>query len=258
MAPDFTPRTTSTYDWEFAYKGQFRDAETGYYNYGYRYYVPTLGRWINRDPIMERGGGNLYGAVENRSVNAVDILGLACCPEPDGEYYDGSTSCCINGSIVSRSERITVRVCGRNANFRGGDTLGKFGLQHEFVSGPDGPPVGQGPVGTNGNPGPSYPGVRTELTDHSGEPMDDCEDVEVNRCAFYENTRPGTPKHRWIPGCNDCNNIANDIIRRSGGKRAGWVPGPDPVDSPGVFGDRPGDLLPGPKPDFDFTPANSP
>ena len=29
----------------------------------YRYYSPELGRWINRDPIGERGGANLYGMV---------------------------------------------------------------------------------------------------------------------------------------------------------------------------------------------------
>ncbi|MCB1089396.1 MAG: hypothetical protein KDM63_20325, partial [Verrucomicrobiae bacterium] len=33
--------------------GQFRDEETGWSNYGYRFYVPELGRWINRDPIFD-------------------------------------------------------------------------------------------------------------------------------------------------------------------------------------------------------------
>jgi hypothetical protein len=35
-----------------------------------------MGRWINRDPIAERGGVNLYGFVENDPVNGVDPLGL--------------------------------------------------------------------------------------------------------------------------------------------------------------------------------------
>jgi len=30
---------------------------------GYRFYNPELGRWINRDPIEEEGGLNLYGFV---------------------------------------------------------------------------------------------------------------------------------------------------------------------------------------------------
>ena len=44
--------------------------------YGYRYYHPQTGRWINRDPIEEAGGLNLYGFVNNDGVNFWDYLGL--------------------------------------------------------------------------------------------------------------------------------------------------------------------------------------
>jgi RHS repeat-associated protein len=44
--------------------------------YGFRYYSADLGRWINRDPIGERGGVNLYAVVTNNTVNLVDWLGL--------------------------------------------------------------------------------------------------------------------------------------------------------------------------------------
>jgi RHS repeat-associated protein len=43
--------------------------------YGYRYYTPQTGRWINRDPIEEEGGLNLYGFVGNDGVTKVDVLG---------------------------------------------------------------------------------------------------------------------------------------------------------------------------------------
>jgi len=76
LAPDFSPRAVSHYDWDFAFKGQFLDVDTGYYNYGYRYYSPELGRWLSRDPIGEEGGTNLYGLIGNRSINALDRLGL--------------------------------------------------------------------------------------------------------------------------------------------------------------------------------------
>jgi RHS repeat-associated protein len=44
--------------------------------YGVRYYAPTLGRWISRDPIGEKGGKNLNCFVGNNPINGADILGL--------------------------------------------------------------------------------------------------------------------------------------------------------------------------------------
>jgi hypothetical protein len=44
--------------------------------FGHRYYSPSLGRFINRDPIKEAGGLNLYGFCGNDGVNRLDILGL--------------------------------------------------------------------------------------------------------------------------------------------------------------------------------------
>ena len=41
------------------------------------FYNPEKGRWINRDPIGEEGGSNLYGFVANTPVNAIDLHGLA-------------------------------------------------------------------------------------------------------------------------------------------------------------------------------------
>lgn len=75
MTPAFASRNISSYDWQTRFHGEQRDAETGYYNYGYRYYLPELGRWPSRDPIEERGGVNLYGMVHNDSLNFVDVLG---------------------------------------------------------------------------------------------------------------------------------------------------------------------------------------
>ena len=45
--------------------------------YGYRFYNPELGRWINRDPIGEMGGRNLYSFLSNRSALGIDYLGLS-------------------------------------------------------------------------------------------------------------------------------------------------------------------------------------
>ena len=49
------------------------DLELVYYNY--RYYNPVDGRWINRDPIAEEGGWNLYVMINNNAISWIDILG---------------------------------------------------------------------------------------------------------------------------------------------------------------------------------------
>lgn len=73
----------------FRYSTKYCDDEllsTGaaedFYYYGYRYYLPRLGRWVNRDPIEEGGGLNLYAFVGNSPPNAFD---------PDGRLIVGLT-----------------------------------------------------------------------------------------------------------------------------------------------------------------------
>ncbi len=46
--------------------------------YGYRFYNPQIERWMNRDPLGEAGGINLYEFVGGNPVNWVD---------PDGLYW---------------------------------------------------------------------------------------------------------------------------------------------------------------------------
>jgi RHS repeat-associated protein len=55
---------------------QIYDPDTGFFHYLYRIYVPDWDRFLNRDPIQERGGLNLYGFVGNQAVSAWDSLGL--------------------------------------------------------------------------------------------------------------------------------------------------------------------------------------
>ena len=61
----------------FRFSTKYADEETGLCYYGYRYYQPQTGRWINRDPIGERGGENLYGFVSNDPLGLIDVLGLS-------------------------------------------------------------------------------------------------------------------------------------------------------------------------------------
>jgi RHS repeat-associated protein len=60
----------------FRFSSKYWDGETGFYYYGYRFYSPDLGRFLNRDPIGEMGGIGLLGYVENQTTDRIDILGL--------------------------------------------------------------------------------------------------------------------------------------------------------------------------------------
>jgi RHS repeat-associated protein len=61
----------------FRFSTKYQDDETDFLYYGYRYYNPSTGRWIGRDPAGEDSGEiNLYGFVCNAPVNDVDYLGL--------------------------------------------------------------------------------------------------------------------------------------------------------------------------------------
>ena len=55
---------------------KYLDSETGLYYYGYRFDSPELMRWMNRDPIEEEGGENLYAMCGNCPINEVDSRGM--------------------------------------------------------------------------------------------------------------------------------------------------------------------------------------
>jgi len=60
----------------FRFSTKYTDDESELVYYGYRYYNPNMGRWINRDLIGERGGVHLYMYVYNSPANRIDPLGL--------------------------------------------------------------------------------------------------------------------------------------------------------------------------------------
>ncbi len=60
----------------YTFTGRERDPETGLHYHRARYYDTEAGRWISSDPIGFRGGDfNLYGYVENNSLNLTDPNG---------------------------------------------------------------------------------------------------------------------------------------------------------------------------------------
>lgn len=59
--------------WRFSTK--LLDSTGSLYYFGYRYHNPSIGRWLNRDPIGISGGVNLYSFVNNSPVGMIDPNG---------------------------------------------------------------------------------------------------------------------------------------------------------------------------------------
>ncbi|MDO4411349.1 MAG: RHS repeat-associated core domain-containing protein, partial [Akkermansia sp.] len=57
------------------WSSEYCDSDLALVYYNYRHYNPNDGRWINRDPIAEQGGWNLYGFLFNMSINSNDYIG---------------------------------------------------------------------------------------------------------------------------------------------------------------------------------------
>ena len=59
----------------FGFSTKYHDHEIGMIGYQERVYSPGVGRWLNRDPIEEEGGENLYGFCENNPGLYIDNMG---------------------------------------------------------------------------------------------------------------------------------------------------------------------------------------
>jgi RHS repeat-associated protein len=127
------------------------EVASGVRYYGLRYYNPGNGRFINRDPIEERGGKNLYGMVGNNPVNYWDYLGLDKCSDlrdslaraqktlkdfkaefaPGGTYadligsLDATSLAALSGAFASagRAESIAAQVARDGASGAYGTTF---------------------------------------------------------------------------------------------------------------------------------------
>jgi RHS repeat-associated protein len=75
-APNQNPSGLGIFVYNPRFPGQYKDAETGLnYNIN-RDYNPTLGRYVESDPIGLNGGINTYGYVNANPMAGIDIYGL--------------------------------------------------------------------------------------------------------------------------------------------------------------------------------------
>jgi RHS repeat-associated protein len=59
----------------FRFSTKFMDDESDLVYYGYRYCNANTGRWVNRDPIEEKGGVNIFAFLCNAPIAIIDANG---------------------------------------------------------------------------------------------------------------------------------------------------------------------------------------
>lgn len=78
LAPNWSTRSASTFDWVFLFQGSQLDLATGFYQMRFRDYSPTLGRFLQRDPLGYHDSSNSSLFVLSNPINHTDPMGLAC------------------------------------------------------------------------------------------------------------------------------------------------------------------------------------
>ncbi len=84
LTPSWGSRSSSSYGWLYLHQGGRLDTTSGLYEFRFRWYSPSLARWLQPDPLGFGGGGiDFYLVVGDRPVSAVDPSGLqAPAPPP--------------------------------------------------------------------------------------------------------------------------------------------------------------------------------
>ena len=246
LTGDYSLRNASNFDWGFLFHGEFRDEETGYYNYGFRYYSPELGQWLNRDPIEEVVGDvNLYAFVGNDGVGKLDIRGLIsmeaieccgdkiidpyvtrCCNGKPYRYRPPNAKCCDKYGNI-KDENAGTGVFRNDYRYSGGANP-FFGPDHVTISYPGGA-VGAypGKAGIFGGYDPTAGADWNRDLDYSFDPKKKrrcktkSKEVKLSECKYdiakFVSCISSRSTHTALPfgyffGTSDCRHFATQLI----------------------------------------------
>jgi RHS repeat-associated protein len=130
--------TASAYGNRFLFQGRDRDPDTGLYNFRYRTYSPTLGRFLQVDPIGQEGGLHLYRFV----LNSPQVY--------DDPYGQGPALYVLAGVVVGlgtylaylvwnagcerAEQRTCVDVCGEGKVKKATHIIATFGINSKAIN----------------------------------------------------------------------------------------------------------------------------
>ena len=162
------------------FPGQYYDQETGlHYNY-FRDYDPSLGRYVQSDPIGMFAGMNLYAYANNNSLKYFDSFGLeADCFLRDIEELGKPTTSEKRGNLI---DTVTYRWKLNEFHYGPGPELPDRGKRF------GGKPIGIGPTG---------------LTSHN---------IVTLLIDTYEKLSVTTQAYKYTYDClDDCGNLYTDV-----------------------------------------------
>jgi RHS repeat-associated protein len=119
----------SDVDNEILYCGYRLDPETGLYQVRHRSYHPTLGRFVQRDPIWYANGMSLYAYVSYRPCSLRDPMGLAIAW--DDTAYENVIEPSIGKAIKSGTLQTESTIQGKD--FSANDCMGTKGCNVKFT-----------------------------------------------------------------------------------------------------------------------------
>jgi RHS repeat-associated protein len=116
--------------------GDYTNRETGLVFCQSRYYDPSYGRWLTRDPIGTAGGVNLYAYCHNDPINLVDPAGTMQVGTVFSEGdVSGTTSTSLGGTYAPSSGGQALQEAGEVGT---GAELGEGAGLGEIAGGPIG------------------------------------------------------------------------------------------------------------------------